>query len=182
MALSLRVHNTTSINAAPQTACDVSTNRPTDALVRLGPNYKTMAGEATSSTAGKGGHSSMYTRKLYASVTASTNDAAHIDMLRSGRLRCIQLTAAASGVASAADLLDVELSFNSTSQVTTNDANGVLAQMHCVTSLTTSGALMATCTVAIPTDIPVKSGDRIYINVVESGTGTWKIAAVLHLE
>jgi len=120
---------------------------------------------------------------LYAAVAATTNDAAHLDIMESKTLCGVDFEVhTTSGSLAANDMVQYQLSFNSTYQAT-NDANGVIANVASNTNFTTSGAVCpAQNKWCGPMAIGVRTGDRIYLHAVEGGGSSWLCQCVLHFK
>lgn len=123
----------------------------------------------------------MHTRQLYASFSATANAAAFIDINKACRIKSIQITLATVLDADGEDAL-VEVSKVPYAQTTTNDALNVLAMAyHGIQGVGTPATIADMgVNIAIPTDIPMEAGERVYLNGVLSGT-TSCIARVLLL-
>lgn len=123
----------------------------------------------------------MRTYQLYASISASANNAAEITVARSGRIRGIAF-AVRGGGASDGDICDLEVSFTPASQVASNDAQGVLATRRFSIDVLTSGTIMFNENSYVgPLDIEVQTGQKIYLNAVESGTATWLANILIYI-
>lgn len=124
------------------------------------------------------------TRKLYASISATSNDAAHLDVQRSGVIRMVQWCITNSTAAPAAgDYVLAELSFSSTAQTATSDAVGILSMATGDSNFTTSGNGFSGLVASVgPTAIPVRQGDRLYLNAVEAGSSTWLVSVIIHID
>jgi len=124
---------------------------------------------------------SMRTYFLYYSATASANDAAHIDIKGNGTIVGIDWAIYPTAAVATGDQLVAELSFNSTAQAS-NDAANMVSVMAAAGFLTTSGACVSALNKwAGPMAIPVRLGDRICLNITESGASTWVIRAIVHV-
>lgn len=124
------------------------------------------------------------TRKLYASIGATSNDAAHLDVQRRSVLRGIQWSITNSTAAPAAgDYVLAELSFSSTAQTATSDTVGVVSMAGGNVNFTTSGnGFGGNHVFHGPTAIPLEQGDRLYLNAAESGGSTWLVSVILHID
>ena len=117
----------------------------------------------------------MQSRYLYASVTATGQ--LFFDMPSNSTIKGCQF-AFNNPVAAAGDLLEVEVSLASTNQTAVTDALNVVA-IASVGVSSTAGA--TTCnSVYMPADMPVKAGERVYVNYTETGTSTWKLRVLVY--
>lgn len=123
----------------------------------------------------------MRTYQLYYQFTASANDGAHIDIKQSGEIVGIDFELWNTGAPTTGDYAWAELSCASTAQ-NSNDASGLIASIASSLALTTSGAAsMGRGKWVGPMSLPVKAGDRCYLNVTENGGNTWYCRAILHV-
>lgn len=111
-------------------------------------------------------------RKLYASGTSTTNAAAQIDILRDGIIHGL-LFSVRMATTTDGSSARWELSFASTSQLATNDTVGPIASVALTYEIATSGGMDLAKVVPITgLAIPVRSGDRLYIHSLVTGTLT----------
>lgn len=116
--------------------------------------------------------------KLYAASATTTNAAAQVQFPRRGRIKGVLFT---NGMTAGADGTTIvgELSFSSTGQQTTNDTIGPIAgfehRQRWIAGLNTA---MVSMNVYIPMDVPVNAFDRVYLNLLISGTVTAEITQV----
>lgn len=116
-------------------------------------------------------------------ITASADAAAQIDITSKTTLVGIEwMVHTTTAAPSAGDYCRGQISLNSTLQ-DTNDANGHLANVGHGVALVTSG-MAATFANGHsgPLAVTLEAGDRIYLNVKESGGASWNIHCVLHFK
>lgn len=108
--------------------------------------------------------------KLYGSVSANTNDVAHLDFQEPGQIEglLVSATLISSTLASGTGCV-VEISFASLYQGQVNDIRQSLIIVPLFFAFTTSGATVPTWSefVAFIDGIDVAQGQRIYMNVGE---------------
>lgn len=116
--------------------------------------------------------------QIYASVTATGQT--YVDLPQSERIKGVVFCASAASY-SANDTLNVELSTVSTNQITVSDARSVAAVAAFEVFGGGSPASVVGSPMAFycPSDVPVKGGDRIYLNYTESGSATWTLRALV---
>lgn len=123
----------------------------------------------------------MKTRSLHASITATTNAAAQIDIVQSARVKAVQFSILCTDSAPAAgSLIRVELSSSSVMQSESNDAPSVLATCYAAIGFTTSGGGQVAQNFMFLCDYPIAAGERLYLNATEAGASTWIVNAVVH--
>jgi len=120
--------------------------------------------------------SSAITRALYGSSTATTNDLAHFDIPYACRIVGIDLTITALAVTTG-DSIRIECSTMSAGQLTTNDAQGVIARA----GQNTVGSAAFTNKFIGPTAIALPAGTRVYLHCVQTGTNATLTSCVLHI-
>lgn len=110
--------------------------------------------------------------KLYAAGTTTTAAAATLTMPRSGVIRSI-VAQANLFTATGGSRIVGELSFVNSSQVTTNDTRGEIAEVRSSYNLNTSGTHQGVESVVIPAlNIPIAAGDKLYLHLTVTGTPT----------
>lgn len=107
----------------------------------------------------------MQSRQLYSSITATGS--LYFDMPSNSRIRGVVFAASAPNSA-VTDSLGLEVSLSSTSQLTTSDAQNIIAAASF-----TGGAAGGNDNFYCPADMSVRAGERVYVNYTESGTATW---------
>jgi len=117
-------------------------------------------------------------RHLYAAIAATINDAAHLDIPYDAVLVGIDCNVDATTLA-AGDRVEVELSTASVCQATTNDCNGVLANIN-VAALAI-GAIANIGKFVGPLNVFLPRGTRVYINALVNGTGAARAMFNLYL-
>lgn len=123
------------------------------------------------------------TYRLYASITATGNALAQLDIKRPGKIVGVDWTVTTGSAPATGDYLRAEVSFASTVQTTTNDASGVISEVGFGGALTTSGGGYWNGNVHQgPTAIRVQVGDRLYLNATENGSTTWVTGCVIHVD
>jgi hypothetical protein len=113
----------------------------------------------------------MRTYRLYATGTASTNNAASIQIVKAGRIKGIRFSPQVDSVVDGSALY-AEISLQAAAQATTNNSQGVLATMRTVYTQATSGATLSSLSTQFLLDCPVGLGEMVYLNTVIAGTLT----------
>lgn len=121
--------------------------------------------------------------KLYATGTVSTNAAAQLIISRGGTIKAINFAAAHSSAANS-DAVTCEVSLTNVAQTTVNDTGrGPIAELKFWTNAITAASVFeGSKNVSIPVSCPVADNDRVYLNVVRSGAGTWIFAVFIWVE
>lgn len=122
------------------------------------------------------------TYKLYASITASATAAAQVDIRRNGRILGIQICIGMLAAATAGDICEIEISLYPSSQITTNDAMGVLAYNFAAFGVLTSGAIGGSNIYKPVFGQNVAVGDRIYMHAGEVGSQTYPVVVLVDVE
>lgn len=119
--------------------------------------------------------------KLYANVSADTNAASQLVFQRPGLITAIFAALLLNGTADN-DLGQMEISFASTRQLTTNDTIGPIFQVGVLQNLTTSGVFHGQVNQGISgLAIPVDQGVRAYLHTEITGTVNLDCAAYLYV-
>lgn len=111
-------------------------------------------------------------------VTASGQT--YVDLPQGGRIRGVVFTAFSTSY-NASDYIQLELSTVSTNQTTVSDARSVaaIATFTVVGGGATGSSNLGNQSFYCPSDVSVKSGDRLYLNYTESGSGSWGLRALV---
>lgn len=110
--------------------------------------------------------------KLYAAVSADTDNAAYVVLPNPGRIVAVSWHSEITS-ALAVSSAKLELSFSGVRQTTTNDATGPISMHNCGTTVLTSGGAEAgSNSMLTGISIPVNSGDRLFVNAEITGTIT----------
>lgn len=123
----------------------------------------------------------MRSRQLYAAVTTSIAGTVYFDLPSDTVIRQINLAVHTSASASAADHVVIEVSTSSSGQQYITDAQGIIA----IASFEAHGGgspgnvALTNQTDSIPAAYPGKKGDRVYLNVTESGSATWYVRCLV---
>ena len=121
-------------------------------------------------------------RRLYASTTATTSDAAHIDIPYGCRIVGLDLTSTAA-VGANGDQTVLEISTASIGQPQLSDAGGILANLGMSYVLATNGAANLSANKYVgPTGITLPPATRIYLHVYQVGSSATKHYCNLHLQ
>lgn len=115
----------------------------------------------------------------FSGLSASTDGAASVQILRKGTIKQVLMTlrglAAATGCG-----LQMELSKIPYSQTYANGAQlGPLAVVEWINSFTTSGQSKSSENLVVPMNYPIGQLEYLYLNVIETGTVTSMAATVL---
>jgi hypothetical protein len=125
----------------------------------------------------------MRSRQLYSSVTGTVAGTVYFDVPNDTVIRCINFAASTLSV-TAGDKVDVEVSQSATNQTAVSDAQGVLGVFNAMALGGGSPANvgMSSATGFVACHVPVKKGERIYLNVTEAGSATWLVRAVVFFD
>lgn len=119
--------------------------------------------------------------QIFATGTSTADAVASIFTPVRARISAIYLTLAVAVGASADIAEQVELSFQSTSQFSTNDASGVLAFVDNSMGLVTSGVFQGNRAAFITNiDIVWEQGQRIYLHFFSSLSTSVNIKALIY--
>jgi hypothetical protein len=123
----------------------------------------------------------MRSRQIYASLTATSTGTLYFDMPDSSTIRGVNFAVTPSVAGANGDYIEAEISLSSSNQTAVNDAQAVVAAASFAALGTGTVASMAACSfnVASPANCPVKKGERVYLNVTEVGTTTWRVRAIV---
>ena len=121
--------------------------------------------------------------QMYTTVTSNQDSSVNIDIPADGVLVGVDWAAGASGADADGDMLQCELSFNSTSQRTTNDARAGISALKIRTTAATAASIANTSAnkyVDLRDGLTVQGGERIYLHFKsESGVGG-EVLVMLH--
>ncbi len=122
----------------------------------------------------------MRNRQLYASVAATSNGVTFFDIPSNTTIRALNFAVTNTGM-SAGDTLNLEISLNSSGTHTTNDALGVIGVASYGNSGAGSPASVTTYngSTFLTVNCPVRAGERIYLNSLEVGSGTWAVRCLV---
>lgn len=118
---------------------------------------------------------------LYAAVTVSGSDLAHIDIIENGHIVGIQGSLSTAAASANGDLIRVQCSLAS-AYLETNDLNNVLAVMASGVASALITALPAVNMYVGPIAVPVKVADRVYLHATEAGGSTWHASFIVHFQ
>lgn len=120
----------------------------------------------------------MQTVQIYASVTATGST--YVDLPQSGRIKGVVFTASAA-TATTGDLVNLELTTVSSNQTAVSDARNIaaIATFEALGGGAPASVALSNMSFYCPSDVAVKSGDRLYLNYTEAGTATWLIRALV---
>lgn len=111
--------------------------------------------------------------KLYANTATSSNAAASIIVQRDGYIHAIAGNMAADNTADGSSFL-AELSTQSVSQATTNDTLGVLFALREYHNSGAAGTFLSGKSSSVSgLAIPVKAGDRLYLNTSQTAVNLY---------
>lgn len=122
------------------------------------------------------------TYKIFATITASGNALAQVDVRRNGAILGVQLSLAPAATPANNDNTIVEISLYPSSQVTTNDAMGVLAYGSISGAILTSGSVQASNVYVPSYGIRVQVGDRLYLHASEAGGQSVQAMVLVHVD
>lgn len=117
--------------------------------------------------------------RLYASSSATANDAAHLDIQSPGMIDAVHFDAYLNTATLAAGVgVIAEISFAAVSYAQTNDVKSIIASMGLFCQFTTSGAVLPARNsyLTFPRGIPVALGDRLYLHFA-GANGTFNVQA-----
>lgn len=111
----------------------------------------------------------MRTYKMYFSGNASANNACSLQIARSGRVQHVRW-AVTHDCSSDNSSVIAELSMQAVSQIGVNNTIGVLDEIRSYGNFTTSGQAISALNIERQMDMPVQTGESLYVNVVVAGT------------
>jgi len=116
------------------------------------------------------------------SITSTADDIAHLDVPRSGFIIAV-VWACRFDFGADNDAIDLELSFASASQITTNDPNSVIDGVSMGYGITGAAGsdLQGINRVLSGIMIPVRTNDRLYLHCIESGSVTGRVRCLIHI-
>lgn len=120
--------------------------------------------------------------KLYSS--AAGNSVASLDIQLDGIITAIFMTGRVTGVDATDEGFEAEVSFLSTSTLTSNDARGSLMIIQSMLSLVTSGGMNSGINAGLASlEVPVAAGERIHLHISDSGSVTGRtVHAFLYVQ
>lgn len=102
-------------------------------------------------------------------ISATTNAAAYVTIGRAGKIKGIAWSLYANSKTDAS-YAQVEASLGNVNQVGTNDTIGPFSEARVGVNFTTSGESQNAINFSDFPDLPVASGERIYLNIHITGT------------
>jgi len=120
----------------------------------------------------------MYTRKIYASVAADTNNAANIIVPRNSTLIAVQWGLKVDAITDNAEMV-AELSLASANEIGVNDAQLCISEVCQTFNFVTSGLYGGGLNLYVPVSIPLTQGQKVYYHCFITGTITIIGGAVL---
>ena len=113
----------------------------------------------------------MYSRKIYASVAADTNNAANIIVPRRSTLVGVQWSLKVDAITDNAEMV-AELGLASANEIAVNDAQLCISEVSQTFNFVTSGMFGGGVNLFVPTAIDFAQGQKIYYHVFITGTIT----------
>lgn len=119
--------------------------------------------------------------QLYSSNTSSAT--VYVDILRPGKLSAVAFAVEAEG-SGASTRLEGEVSFNATAQMEVHNPQGPVFGFRENNDLQTAVgySVSRVASVSPPLNIPLKSGDRVYLHHAYSGLASARSTAYLYVE
>lgn len=119
----------------------------------------------------------MRTRNLYAVITALSQGTIYFDLPDTTRIRSVLFSTIVSTSSVNGDFIECELCNAATCQLAVNDTQGIIAAACFGIQGTGTPASLAVYAAnqVVPCDYQGRKGDRIYLNVNESGGSTWRV-------
>jgi hypothetical protein len=121
----------------------------------------------------------MRTLKLYATGSATANNAANIIIPSAGRLRGVQCGVSFDSITDNAQC-DLEVSRASATEINVNGAQQCIVQVGIRNNLLTSGLTGLGVNTFLPVDVQVVQGQIIYLHTVIVGTITYFATFIIH--
>lgn len=121
----------------------------------------------------------MYSRKVYATGTATGNGVATVTIPANSRLIGIDWSIDINSITDNAELV-AELSAASATEIAVNEAQQCLGEIRIFGNFVTSGLAQYGVNKSTPVPaVPFAAGQKIYLHVVVTGTLTYQGGAVL---
>jgi hypothetical protein len=121
----------------------------------------------------------MYSRKLYATGSATANGAATITVPSASRLIAVQWAVVFGSTTNAA-FCRLEISAASATEIAVNEAQQCISELDFYGNFVTSGLSNGGANLFVPVPgVPWAQGQKIYLHAVISGTVTFTGGAVL---
>jgi len=123
----------------------------------------------------------MYTRKLYATGSATANNAANIVVPTKGWLTQVQWCVKYDSITDNATAV-LEISLASATEVAVNDAQQCISELAYASNFVTSGLVNGSIQLVVPVHVPLAQGQKIYLHAgLIAGTLTFTGGAILWL-
>lgn len=122
----------------------------------------------------------MISRKIYATGTADTNNAASVQVPSRCRLLGVQWALDADMVTDGASVI-AEISLASTNEIAVNQAQQCVSEVRLFNNLATSGMTAVGVNTFFPVDLSLIQGQLVYLHFLVDGTVTFRGGAVLWL-
>lgn len=126
----------------------------------------------------------MRSRQLQGTITATSTGTIFFDIPDNTTIRGVSFSVTPSIFGALADYIECEVTCSSSAQQATSDAQDIIA----IASFTQSGNGTAASATAVslnvysPAGRVCKPGDRVYLNVLENGSSTWRVRALVWFE
>jgi hypothetical protein len=101
---------------------------------------------------------------------------------RKAVIRGLQILIVPTAVPALGDYCVAEVSLAAAGQPITNDAQNVIGRAAVSAGMLTSGVVPAANVYIGPTAVDILQGARIYLHAAETGTCTYQVHVVLHLD
>jgi hypothetical protein len=122
----------------------------------------------------------MYTRKFYATGSATGNGVATITVPTRGRIVGVQWALRMDSITDNANLV-AELSLASATEIAVNAAQQCISEVQALSNFVTSGLFIHGINLFCPVNVPVNQGQIVYLHVTVSGTLTYTGGGVIHV-
>lgn len=121
----------------------------------------------------------MYSRKVYATGSATANGVATVTIPANSRLIGVQWCLDLNSITDNAELV-AELSAASATEIAVNEAQQCLSEVRLFGNFATSGLAQVGVNTLFPIPaVPFAAGQKIYLHIVITGTVTYQGGAIL---
>jgi len=120
----------------------------------------------------------MFTRKIYATGSATGNGLASIVVPRRTRLVQVQWSVWIDSITDNSSLC-LELSLAAATEIAVNDAQQAIAELRTFSNFVTSGSQQTNLNSFLPVDVEFEQGQKLYLHGTIAGTLTFTGGAIL---
>lgn len=114
----------------------------------------------------------MYTRKIYATGSATANAVASIVVPTRTRLVMVQWAVLFDSITDGG-LLRLEISQTASTEIAVNDSQLCVSELACAGNFVTSGLSQTNLNLVVPVNVAMAQGQKLYLHAVIGGTVTY---------